>query len=288
MGIDVTEFRADIDRKYQPRIASKDTVIAVTHTHPFRHASHHFSGLRWTLGILRKSDLATITSRKVRKQLEAEKCVCLSRVRRPLDMLINRCYRAIRAPSVRTAAPAVVQPKVQYESNGLSQCPPGPSLPLPCRERTPYIQHSMPGIGPVKHVLHAKKMSGPRQTPIGYINVRSTLGKMNAKIEGKPQHNPNQLVRPSPQLAALLQVEQTTKDKAVALFHAYIRAHKVQTPVPNGLIKSDAKLKAVTGKDHFYSVEVPKFVSNHISVVDEPVDPELETDDDEPRCTGQR
>ncbi|KAJ1973702.1 hypothetical protein H4R35_003978 [Dimargaris xerosporica] len=245
MGIDVTEFRADIDR------------------------------------ILRNSNLATVTSRKVRKQLEAEKCVCLSRVRRPLDTLINRCYRAICAAPVRTAAPAVVHLPAEYQSTGFSQSIPnftswrGKPI-LPC------IPHSMPGIGPIKRLLPARAMGVAYHTPKGCLIAPAVLRKMNAKLKGKTLRNPNPTVRLSPQLAELAQVTQTTREKAVALVIAYIKAHKLLSPGRRAVVTSDAKLKALTGKDHLYIVELNTLLTSSMTVIDdEPDNLQQEIDSDE-------
>ncbi|KAJ1982421.1 hypothetical protein H4R35_000302 [Dimargaris xerosporica] len=60
--------------------------------------------------IIRGSNLATITSRKVRRQLEAEKRMNLCPVKQDLDRLINECFEDIYLPPIPRVPQAPVVP----------------------------------------------------------------------------------------------------------------------------------------------------------------------------------
>jgi chromatin remodeling complex protein RSC6 len=71
-------------------------------------------------------------------------------------------------------------------------------------------------------------------------------------------------LQPSKELAAVVGSEPLPRPEVVKKLWAYIKEHDLQNPSNKREIKSDAKLKAVFGKDKVTMFEMNKYVAQHL------------------------
>ncbi|KAI9499846.1 SWIB/MDM2 domain-containing protein, partial [Coemansia spiralis] len=201
--------------------------------------------------ILQCSDLATISAKKVRRQLEHEMSVSLDTYKGEIDEVIKQQFQQIHSETQQRQQAQQQYAQQQYAQGQMVYGV--PTMPL----QMPYAA-PMPNMSPET----PRKRGRPRKPE----NERKQQRKKRVLDPNRPKRQTG-LSKPmklSADLSAFLDQKYCARTDVVKNLWKYIKEHNLQDPEDKRYILCDAELKKLFATDRLYMYTMNKLLNEHL------------------------
>ncbi|KAI9499078.1 SWIB/MDM2 domain-containing protein [Zychaea mexicana] len=201
------------------------------------------------LEILRQSNLAKISTKSVREQLQLESSVPLGEYKKPLKALIEQCYETVLSERENDES------EEEEESDS--------------EEEAPIVAKKAKSSLVVGKSNTKKKPAATAKTA---TKAKATKKEKAPKRQRKPQDPASKEKNPftrtwilSPELAAVTGEQALSRPSVVKHLWNYIKTNNLQDPEKKTHIFCDDKLKAIFNNESYMSgFTMNKFIGKHL------------------------